>query len=342
MSLAAITPSIKFNPHLHTTRPSFISSPRSSLQTHFSLSPPKLNPQHNRSSSYPNSQSLSLRHKPISAPSLSFSHTHLHIPPISALYGDGGKGKDYFGGGAAGGGDNNGGDENGGDENEGEAILILAQIGRSLDSLPKDLADAICAGKIPGSVVSRFLELEKSPLYKWLLQFAGFRERLLADEMFLAKVGMECGVGIFTKTAAEYERRRENFFNELEIVFVDVVMGIIADFMLAYLPAPTVSLRAPAARNVGPIAKFFYNFPDSAFQGPMSETTLPLLRRIGAIVRNGRQLFEVGTTSPLFFPLYGNHCGLDWSSGKDGGPPLRDKIPIDSLDACCYCHNTSL
>lgn len=25
------------------------------------------------------------------------------------------------------------------------------------------------------------------------------------------------------KTAAEYERRRENFFNELEIVFADVV-----------------------------------------------------------------------------------------------------------------------
>ena len=26
------------------------------------------------------------------------------------------------------------------------------------------------------------------------------------------------------QTAAEYERRRENFFNELEVVFADVVM----------------------------------------------------------------------------------------------------------------------
>lgn len=77
--------------------------------------------------------------------------------------------------------------------------MILAQIGRSLDSLPKDLADAIRAGKIPGSVVSKYLELEKSGLFKWLLQFAGFRERLLADDLFLAKIGMECGVGIFTK-----------------------------------------------------------------------------------------------------------------------------------------------
>jgi hypothetical protein len=31
------------------------------------------------------------------------------------------------------------------------------------------------------------------------MQFDGFRERLLADDLFLAKVGMECGVGMFTK-----------------------------------------------------------------------------------------------------------------------------------------------
>lgn len=77
--------------------------------------------------------------------------------------------------------------------------MILAQAGRALDSLPKDLAEAIRAGKIPGSVVSKYLDLEKSGLFKWLLQFAGFRERLLADDLFLAKVAMECGVGIFTK-----------------------------------------------------------------------------------------------------------------------------------------------
>lgn len=177
--------------------------------------------------------------------------------------------------------------------------MILAQIGRSLDSLPKDLADAIRAGKIPGSVVSKYLELEKSGLFKWLLQFAGFRERLLADDLFLAKIGMECGVGIFTKTAAEYERRRENFFNELEIVFADVVMAIIADFMLVWLPAPTVSLRAPVALNAGRIAKFFHNCPDNAFQIAMSGTSFSLLQRIGAIVRNGTKLFAVGTTSSL-------------------------------------------
>lgn len=44
-------------------------------------------------------------------------------------------------------------------------------------------------------------------------------------------------------------------------------MAVIADFMLVYLPAPTVSLRPRmAAVNAGRIAKFFYNCPDNAFQ----------------------------------------------------------------------------
>ncbi|KAL0645001.1 hypothetical protein Bca4012_043292 [Brassica carinata] len=94
---------------------------------------------------------------------------------------------------------------------------------------------------------------ERSVVMRWLMQFAGFRERLLADDLFLAKLAMECGVGFFTqvsafsflstslesleyfryflaflekfieKTAAEYERRRENFFNKLEVVFADVI-----------------------------------------------------------------------------------------------------------------------
>lgn len=43
-------------------------------------------------------------------------------------------------------------------------------------------------------------------------------------------------------------------------------MAIIADFMLVYLPAPTVSLRPPLAVSAGKIAKFFHGCPDNAFQ----------------------------------------------------------------------------
>ena len=81
-------------------------------------------------------------------------------------------------------------------------ILALAEMGRSLNSLPKDLAVAIGAGRIPGAIVSRYFELEKSGVFRWLLQFEGFKERLLADDLFLTKVAIECGVGIFTKVCA--------------------------------------------------------------------------------------------------------------------------------------------
>ncbi|XP_047952354.1 protein RETICULATA-RELATED 4, chloroplastic-like [Salvia hispanica] len=200
------------------------------------------------------------------------------------------------GGGGGGGGD---GDGDAGERNKAEAIMALAEAGRSLDSLPKDLAAAIEAGKIPGSIVHRFFELEKSPFLRWLLRFGGFKERLLADDLFLTKVGIECGVGIFTKTAAELEKRRENFSKELDFVFADVVMAIIADFMLVWLPAPTVSLRPALAVSAGGLSKLFYGCPDNAFQVALAGTSYSFLQRAGAIVRNGAKLFAVGTSASL-------------------------------------------
>jgi len=43
-------------------------------------------------------------------------------------------------------------------------------------------------------------------------------------------------------------------------------MALVADFMLVWLPAPTVALRPPLAVSAGTIAKFFYGCPENAFQ----------------------------------------------------------------------------
>ncbi|KAK1429500.1 hypothetical protein QVD17_11709 [Tagetes erecta] len=235
-------------------------------------------------------------HHSFKSPQTNVNHK---FPILFAFSGDGGD-DDNNGGDGGNGGDGAGkGNGGGGDGNEKEALMVLAEVGRSLESVPADLAAAIRGGRIPGSVVKRYLEIETSPFLKWLMQFAGFKERLLADDLFLAKVAMECGVGMFTKTLAEYEKRKENFSKELEIVFADVVMAVIADFMLVYLPAPTVSLRPPISLNAGRIAKFFYNCPDNAFQTALSGTSYTLLQRLGAIARNGTKLFAVGTASSL-------------------------------------------
>lgn len=248
--------------------------------------------------SIPNRASLSLRR---SATAVGFSAAS-RLLPISKCkpflvksIGDGGGNNGNSGGGGDGGG-HGGGD---GEINRREAILALAAMGRSVESLPSDLAAAVEAGRIPGAIVERFTELEKSAVFRWLMQFGGFKERLLADDLFLAKVAMECGVGIFTKTAAEWERRRENFFKELDFVIADVVMAIVADFMLVWLPAPTVSLKPPLSISAGPISKFFYSCPENAFQVALAGTSYSFLQRIGAIVRNGSKLFVVGTSASL-------------------------------------------
>ncbi|PKI62956.1 hypothetical protein CRG98_016595 [Punica granatum] len=76
-------------------------------------------------------------------------------------------------------------------------------------------------------------------------------------------------------------------------------MALIADFMLVWLPAPTVSLRRPLAISAGTLSKFFYGCPDNAFQVALAGTSYSLLQRVGAIVRNGAKLFAVGTGASL-------------------------------------------
>ncbi|KAK3019437.1 hypothetical protein RJ639_004508 [Escallonia herrerae] len=257
-------------------------------------------PHHHRHSSPLNFTFLTHRAAIATTPRI-FNSYYAYRPTTITAFSTGNGGGYGGGGGDSGGGRGGGGGEEGdaGERNRGEAVLALAEVGRSLDSIPKDIAAAIEAGKIPGSIVYRYLELEKSAVFRWLLQFGGFKERLLADDLFLTKVAIECGVGIFTKTAAEFERRREKFTKELDFVFADVVMAIIADFMLVWLPAPTVSLRPPLAITAGPVAKFFYSCPDNAFQVALAGASYSFLQRIGAIVRNGAKLFAVGTGASL-------------------------------------------
>lgn len=207
-----------------------------------------------------------------------------------------GSGSGIGSGGGGGGGEGN---ESDNEKNREEAMLALAALGKTLETIPADLAGAVTEGRVPAAIINRYAELEKSVVFRWLLQFGGFKERLLADDLFLAKVAMECGVGIFTKTAAELERRRENFMKEIDFVIADVVMAIVADFMLVWLPAPTVSLRSSLSVQAGWLSKLFYNCPDNAFQVALRGTSYSFLQRVGAIVRNGSKLFLVGTSASL-------------------------------------------
>lgn len=125
------------------------------------------------------------------------------------------------GGGGGGGGDSDGGEGSGDSNkkrNKKEALMALAEAGRSLESLPKDLMAAVEDGRVPGSIISRYFDLESSGFLSWLMKFGGFKERLLADDLFLAKVGIECGVGLFTKVPLHTVENSKNAVHYLVLI----------------------------------------------------------------------------------------------------------------------------
>ena len=66
----------------------------------------------------------------------------------------------------------------------------------------------------------------------------------------LRGVRRQVGIGIFTKTSAEFAKRGENFKDELDFVGANIIMALVADFMLVWLPAPTLSFACAAAACV--------------------------------------------------------------------------------------------
>jgi len=171
---------------------------------------------------------------------------------------------------------------------------ILAGAGRTVASFPDDFSAALLAGKVSKTILERYIKMDQNVLVRLFFRLAGFRERLLADPGFLFKVAVECGIGLCTKTAAEYTKRQENFWKQLDFVAANVIMAILADFMLVWLPAPTLVYNRSVASSQS-LFPWFKKCPDNAFQ-VVQRGTQPFtaLQRLGSVVRNGSKLFAVG------------------------------------------------
>jgi len=171
---------------------------------------------------------------------------------------------------------------------------LLAAAGRAVDSFPADFAAALLAGKVTPDILKRYLSLESNFFAKFVWGIQGFRERLLGDPSFPVKVAIECGIGVVTKVTAEKTKREDSFWSEIDFVGANVVMAIIADFMLTWIPAPTLSYM-PKSANKNAIMSFFARCPDNAFQRvPPGMEPFTMTQRVGAILRNGGKLLGVG------------------------------------------------
>lgn len=199
-------------------------------------------------------------------------------------------------GGSGGGGGGDGGDS-GSNGSSSAAALLLAS--KAAQALPAEFAEALRSGLLSVEMAQRFLDLNSNPLLGWLMKNTGFRERLLADPSFMVKMGIEMGIGCATKCVAEYSKRGEEFKSQIDFVFANCVMAIIADFMLVWLPAPTFTLQSTAKR-AGALSGLFAGCPDNAFQKVQpGMPAFSFVQRVGAVVRNGMKLAGVGFFASL-------------------------------------------
>lgn len=132
----------------------------------------------------------------------------------------------------------------------------------------------------------------------------GFRERLLADPKFLHRLAIEEAISITTTLIAQYERRKENFFEELDYVTTDTLRGIVVDFFTVWLPAPTFSFLQigddiDAPDGIEALKGLLGSIPDNAFQKSLAGKDWNSNQRIASVLFGGLKLASVGFISSI-------------------------------------------
>jgi len=179
---------------------------------------------------------------------------------------------------------------------------ILRERSVSLNSLPADIRAAVAAGTISPAMFVRYLEVNKRPVTGFFVRLgSGFRSRILADPKFLFKIAVEEAIGVTGKISAELNKRKEKFWKEFDFVLANIIMAIIADFALVWVPAPVAQFAAsnPAVASVkrSALQTFVRSLPSSCLQKPVLGKTYSLQQRTAAYFLKAFQLFGVGFVS---------------------------------------------
>ncbi|WCJ19965.1 hypothetical protein M5689_002233 [Euphorbia peplus] len=186
-----------------------------------------------------------------------------------------------------------------------EIARVMNAAGRKRDALPQDLQTGLDLGLVSPEVLQNFFDLEQYPVLKELAHsFQGFRERLLADPKFLHRLAIEESISITTTLVAQYERRKENFFQELDYVITDTARGIVVDFFTVWLPAPTLSFLSytdvgTSTDSIDTLKGLLVSIPDNAFQKSIAGKDWNLNQRFLSVLFGGLKLSSVGFISSI-------------------------------------------
>lgn len=186
-----------------------------------------------------------------------------------------------------------------------EIARVMNAAGRRKDALPQDLQKGLDLGLVSPEVLQNFFDLEQYPLISELThRFQGFRERLLADPKFLNRLAIEELISMTTTLVAQYEKRKENFFLELDYVITDTVRGAVVDFFTVWLPAPTLSFLSFSdemgmSDSMDSIKGLLGSIPDNAFQKSPVGKNWNLTHRLASVLFGGLKLAGVGFVSSI-------------------------------------------
>ncbi|XP_027110701.2 protein RETICULATA-RELATED 5, chloroplastic-like isoform X1 [Coffea arabica] len=212
-----------------------------------------------------------------------------------------------------------------------EIARVMNAAGRKRDALPQDLQKGLDLGLVSPEVLQNFFDLEKYPVISDLShRFQGFRERLLADPKFLHRLAIEEAISITTTLLAQYERRKENFFYELDYVITDTLRGSVVDFFTVWLPAPTLSFLSVSDGFSGPdrmeaLKGLLGSIPDNAFQRSPAGKDWNLIHRVASVLIGGLKLAGVGFISSIGAVASSN---VVYAMRKVLNPALAVKHPI--------------
>ncbi|KAJ8764008.1 hypothetical protein K2173_004883 [Erythroxylum novogranatense] len=186
-----------------------------------------------------------------------------------------------------------------------EIARVMNAAGRKRDALPQDLQKGLDLGLVSPEVLQNFFDLEQYPLTKELAhRFQGFRERLLADPKFLHRLAIEETISVTTTLLAQYERRKERFFEELDYVITDTIRGSVVDFFTVWLPAPTLSFLTSSndmdmTESMDAFKGLIGSIPDNAFQKTIVGKDWNLSHRAASVLMGGLKLSIVGFISSI-------------------------------------------
>lgn len=187
-----------------------------------------------------------------------------------------------------------------------ELARVMGAARKSRETLPQDLQVGLEKGLVSPETLRAFLDLESQPIIaEATKRFQGLRERWLADPRFLQRLCVEELISLTTTLIAQYQKRRERFWSELDYVITDTTRGAVVDFFTVWLPAPTLSFRAmenTAASGsvlVDGLKGLLGSFPDNAFQRASQGENWGLHERIAAVLVGGVKLFGVGFVSSI-------------------------------------------